>query len=237
MHEAMHYFTHADKSIFSLLKQLILKTGTVAREFVLGKRKKYFSPLNFYFLVATIFVLTITFISSSQPNSSVLDKHPEVNYITDIAEKEKVIKIYKRQEVAVNFINKYSNIVAMVALPLICFIYWLFYRKGRYNYAEHLAACMYMAGLTNLVYAVIFIPVSLLIRPFHSNSSLTILLPFTIFQIIYNSVFYYHFINGKTKTSAGKAFLVSIFAILFWMALSSLLVGMYIRNGWGGLLL
>ena len=41
-HDVVHYFTHADKGIFQLLKQLVTKTGIVAKEYVEGKRKKYF---------------------------------------------------------------------------------------------------------------------------------------------------------------------------------------------------
>ena len=56
-HDALHYFTHADKGFLQLLKSLLLKTGTVAKEYVEGKRRKYFPPLNFFLVVATIDVL------------------------------------------------------------------------------------------------------------------------------------------------------------------------------------
>ncbi len=48
--------THADKGLFQLLRDLVIKNGQVAREYVDGKRKKYFSPLNFFLLVAAVFV-------------------------------------------------------------------------------------------------------------------------------------------------------------------------------------
>ena len=41
-HDVVHYFTHADKGFFGLLKDLAVSTGKVAREYVTGKRKKYF---------------------------------------------------------------------------------------------------------------------------------------------------------------------------------------------------
>jgi hypothetical protein len=63
----IHYFTHADKGIFQLLKALVTQTGTVAREFVSGKRKKYFPPFNFFLIVAALFV----FMGSILPNKSV----------------------------------------------------------------------------------------------------------------------------------------------------------------------
>ena len=38
-HDAIHYFTHADKGIFTLLISLIKQPGLVAKEYVEGKRK------------------------------------------------------------------------------------------------------------------------------------------------------------------------------------------------------
>jgi len=234
LHEAIHYFTHADKSFIQLLKQLTLKTGKVAKEYISGKRKKYFPPLNFYLLVATIFVLIINVATGSQSTPNVLKEHPEINSISDQVRKKKIIKIYERQGIAINFMNKYSNIVAMIALPLICLIYWIFYIKGTYNYTEHLVACLYMIGFANLIYALFFVPVTLLLGIKHSNSSLISVIIFMIFQIIYNSIFYYRFINKNTYASAFKAICVSLFAVVFWFALSSILVGSYISNAFWG---
>ena len=47
-HEVLHFFTHADKGIFYLVKELFIKPGVVTREYIAGKRKKYFSPLSFF---------------------------------------------------------------------------------------------------------------------------------------------------------------------------------------------
>jgi hypothetical protein len=153
----VHYFTHADKGVIHLIKDLFKKTGTVAKEYVAGKRKRYFPPLNFFLLVATIFVLVMGLVTP-QPSSNILKDHPELNYIPEAKQKERVIHIYERQQKAVYFLNRYSNVVAMIATPLLCFIFWLFYIKGRYNYTEHLVACMYMTGYTNLLYVVILVP-------------------------------------------------------------------------------
>ena len=64
-HDVVHYFTHADKGIFQLLKALIVQNGTVAKEFVAGKRKKYFPPLNFFLIVAALYVFMNGILSHS----------------------------------------------------------------------------------------------------------------------------------------------------------------------------
>ena len=45
-HDFLHALTHVDQSILALVKALLLRPGHVAREYVEGKRKKYFAKLN-----------------------------------------------------------------------------------------------------------------------------------------------------------------------------------------------
>lgn len=44
IHETTHALTHTDKGILLLIKELFVRPGIVAREYVEGKRKKYFNP-------------------------------------------------------------------------------------------------------------------------------------------------------------------------------------------------
>ena len=233
-HEAIHYFTHADKSIFSLLKQLLVNNGKVGKEYIAGKRKKYFPPLNFFLIVGTVFVLIISVVN--KPAENIINNYPELNHISDPVQREKVSNIYQRRDTAIGFMNKYSNVVAMIALPLICFIYWLFYVKGKYNYTEHLVGCLYMVGFTNLLYATIFVPVTLIIGINSSGISVTPILIFMLFQVIYNSIYYFHFMGKYTRGAAFKATAVSIFATAFWYVISASLVSLYIYNAFWGIL-
>ena len=234
LHDALHYFIHTDKGFIRLLKELIFKTGIVAKEYVSGKRKKYFPPLNFFLLVATIYVLISSMVAFHSP-ANALKGHPEINTIHDPVQEKYQLQIYERQERALHFINKFSNIIAMAAVPLICLIYWICYIQGTYNYTEHLAGCMYMVGFTNLIYAVILVPISLLMGVKQFNSSFPLALIFMIFQIIYNSIFYYRFIGNYSNASLAKAIAVSSLAVLFWFGFSGFLVAVYITNGFWGI--
>jgi hypothetical protein len=230
-HDAFHYFTHADKGILQLLKALVTKTGTIAREYVGGKRKKYFPPLNFYLIIAAIYV----FITGAMPaklkpannsNEAVLSR------IKDPVRKEEVRHIFERSEKASVFMSKHSNVIAILALPLIALVFRIFYARGKYNYTEHLVATMYMAGFTNLCYVLVFTPVFTLLN----ISSLNSLPYFVIFQVAYDANFYYHFINRQTTGGAIKAIGASITAIILWTALSYGLITFYITNGFWGLM-
>lgn len=228
-HDAIHYFTHADHGIFHLLKELSIHPGKVAREFVAGKRKKYFPPINFFLIVAAIclFMAGIVYnhqvaanakkyqVTNSQPN-----KQP-TKYFEDSR--------WKRGAQVGKFFSKYSNLVAMGAVPLISFLVWLFYIKGRYNYAEHLVANMYITGFSVLFYSLIIQPIKLL---YDSNYLVYV---YFLFELTYRVISYYYFINEKSRAYLIKAIWVNLVIVGFWILLTSLGIRVYIENGFWGL--
>ncbi|MEJ7609823.1 MAG: DUF3667 domain-containing protein [Ferruginibacter sp.] len=235
IHDGMHYFIHADKSILHLFKALVVKNGSVPREYISGKRKSYFPPLNFFLVVATIFVLIVSAFYVPAAPANIAAAHPELNKIPDPVHRASVTRIYERRDTAVRFVNKYSNILSMIAVPLICLVFWLCYYKGRYNYTEHLVACMYMIAFTNLVYAVIFVPAAAFFGKIAGTTSNVFLMMFMFFQVTYYTIFYYRFINNTSRLFFFKALGVSVFASAFWFVLTWFLIRAYISGGFWGL--
>jgi hypothetical protein len=47
----LHALAHMDHSVFSLVRVLFIRPGYVAREYVDGKRKRYFGPFAFLVIV------------------------------------------------------------------------------------------------------------------------------------------------------------------------------------------
>jgi cellobiose-specific phosphotransferase system component IIC len=207
LHEAVHYFTHADKGFIGLLRDLALKNGKVAREYVAGMRKKYFPPLTFFLLVGTIYVIIMSFVTSHHPYN-VYEDHPELSQMPKDAQLY-VAAIYERQHSAVRFMGKYSNSISMAAIPLICCVYWLFYLRQRYNYTEHLVACMYMSGFTHLLYILIVVPVGVAFGV-KEGHTIGLALVHMVIETVYNSAFYYHFMNRKIRLSMLYAFAASL---------------------------
>jgi len=231
IHEAVHYFTHADKGLFQLIRDLVLKRGLVAREYIDGKRKKYFPPLNFFLLIAAVFVFVSTLRESTQ-SVDVLQSHPELNEISNPIAKEHAVGVYERKANVSHFMTKYSNLMAMCSLPLTALVFWVFYRKAKYNYIEHLVAGMYMLGFCILVYALLIIPLS---YAFHFEGNPAVLIFFLI-QFVYFAVFYYGFLNKTTKRPLAKVLAVSLCSLIVWILISGSVVQFYIVSGFGGLL-
>jgi hypothetical protein len=228
-HDLMHYFTHADKGIFSLLRQLIKKPGLVAKEYVEGKRRKYFSPLNFFLIVAGVYVFTVNVLNGGNQTSSVFEKQiAAAHQIKDPEKKQQVLAAYERAGKSLRFINKYANFVAMFATPFITIFIWLCYKKGKYNYTEHLVANLYFSGFCVLMYALVFGPLAKLL---HLGSANFLLFLYFVFEVSYRSISYYTFMNKRTRGSAFKAFIVCFAALLLWVLFTFTANYMYIRYG------
>lgn len=228
-HDALHYFVHADKGIFSLIWHLLRRPGQVQKEYVAGKRKKFFPPLNFFLLVAGFYVFMVNVLAVHSEAYVITPQ--EKAYITSRPTPEKRARaqgMFERRAKIMKFIDKYSNVLAMIATPLISAIIFLFYMKGRYNYTEHLVANMYISGITVLFHGAIVVPLE---KMFHLPQMNLLLILYFIFEVTYRAISYYYFINRRTTGAAVKATLVSLVGIFAWVATTFTIIALYIAIG------
>ncbi len=216
IHDAIHFFFHADKSLLNLVRELAVNNGKVAREFIAGKRKKYFPPLNFFLLVAAVYLFVQ--IQTDYPHINVVKAYPELLQIQNKALQVKMINAYQRREDAIHFMNHHSNTVMMLSLPVIALVFWLLYRRKGFNYTEHLVGGMYMFGFFTLIFTVL----SYFANFIGVDGRVTYLL-YWIGQIAYFSIFYRKFM----QSSKTKAFFSSLLAVVVLFAISFLAVGIY----------
>ncbi|WP_165903931.1 DUF3667 domain-containing protein [Hymenobacter gummosus] len=57
LHELVHVFTHADKSIFGFVGQVLLRPARVVADYLAGRRKRYFNPFQFLLLIVGLATL------------------------------------------------------------------------------------------------------------------------------------------------------------------------------------
>jgi hypothetical protein len=227
-HDAIHYFTHADKGIFHLLKGLLKRPGIVAREYIDGKRKTYFKPLNFFLIVVGIVVFMTSTLHKEYPRPANRPSAAQ-NYRPDPAMIEQYRAMGMRAAKSSKFTAKYSNMITMLATPLFAGFFWLFYRRARYNYLEHLVANMYFVPMVMLLYGLVVIPLQRVSGSY--NVFMIALGVFFLWEIIYRALAYYQFIGKKGGWQLFKAFGVSLLASAVWIAISYGLVWYYIRYG------
>lgn len=201
LHEFFHAFTHTDKGILLLMKELIGRPGHVAREYLDGKRKKYFNPLTFLIVLASIYAFvgnkTGYFQALSAANSQAPAKHAihaEVMGIMDVN----------------------GKIIAVFLTPLlISFFSWLFFIRSKNNLAECLVLNSMLMGQVYLYTTLIFIPVYLFVPsvPILLNN-----LVFHILMVVYLSIAYKQFFKNNTLLTILKVLLIIfLFILFFWL--------------------
>lgn len=229
-HEAVHYFTHADRGIFLLLASLLRQPGIAARHYLAGQRKKYFPPLTFFLLGAAILVFMSKWIGN--PGGEALQNIQAAlqNPGLSAAEKQQLL-VARRSMQAADFTAQYANFVNMLATPILVMWMYLFYRRQRLNFTEHLVANLYFVGFTSLGYSLLFVPVFHAIKQGSSVYAIILFLYF-VFEIGYRSISYYQlFPELKGKGGGWRCVLASLCSTLFWFLLSFTAITLYVLYG------
>jgi uncharacterized OB-fold protein len=137
-HALVHVFTHADHSVFSLVRDLATRPGKVAREYVEGKRKKYFNPFTFAVVVVGVASLVLAATRFVDFNRGV-----PTNPVT-------------------SFLQNHINLVILMQLPLLAMFGKLMFRRDKLFFAEHLVLAAYTSGFRSIFFTLGVIPLWLL---------------------------------------------------------------------------
>lgn len=137
IHDFFHSFTHVDRGILFLMKELFLRPGIVAKEYVEGRRKKYFNPYQYL-------LITVAVAAFLSVNFSLMGPKADANVITP------GIQNFGLQYNV--FIYKYFNLIQLISVPLLALFSWLFYKKSGYNYAENLVLNTFLGAERTLMY-------------------------------------------------------------------------------------
>jgi len=224
IHEGFHAFTHADKGIIYLLKGLIVRPGVVAREYIAGKRKKYFNPFTFFLILAAFYVLSNGLKVSKADQNRPLPA--TIATINDPVKRDAAISRYQRVGKARDFTNKHGNLITMVAVPFFALFFWVVYYRKRYNYAEHLVASMMFVSLANLAFSLIVHPLQAVLKG-HSIADFVPILGF-ILQWIYLIVAYKGLMQLNGFWAVFKLIWGCLLVLMLWIGLSLLVNAIYV---------
>lgn len=170
-HEIQHGLFHIDKGILYTLKELFTNPGKTIRLFIEGKRVKHFKPLAFLLVMAGLYVFVNHFF-----NANIILTRPTGIKIAD-----------NSIQTLNDFIKEHFAIFVLLELPLIAFVYYLFFKKYSTNYFEQLVINAYVSGLRTLI-TLILLPVSYYFP--NTGHILELLIPLFIFIWVYPQ--YYH---------------------------------------------
>jgi hypothetical protein len=227
IHDALHAITHADKGFLHLVKELAIRPGIVAKEYIAGKRKRYFNPFSFLVIVTGVLVLVSSnlkifgYSKSEQATPNISKGTPQ--------EIELKKAFLKRSTNFTDFINDHSNVMPFVSTPFLALLFWRFYRRKGLLYAEHLTAVAFFNSFLMLATSLLFGPMIYFTRNQNMYGKWMFLMLFShviYFAIAYKQLFGYRGISGFFKT-----FLFSLAGVVCWALFTVILGMLYILFG------
>jgi hypothetical protein len=202
LHEFFHAFTHTDKGILLLMKALVIRPGYVAKEYLDGKRKKYFNPLTFLVILSSAYAYVSyktgyfeALTGFNRPTSGGSEEFKETMQL--MLENGKIINLF--------------------LMPvIISFLSWIFFRKQKSNLAENFVLNSFVLGQIYIIMIVIFIPGFLLFpETIRVNNNI-----FHGLMLAYMSLAYYQFFRNNIFVTVLKSILIIVlFVTLFWLSI------------------
>ncbi|HEV7348948.1 DUF3667 domain-containing protein [Telluribacter sp.] len=178
MHDMMHAVLHADKGIIHLTKAMLLAPGIVAREYVGGKRKKYFNPFSYLVITVAISAFLTAYFHLMQ--ADVQSPNPVSAMVT-----------------------RHINLIFFVAVPISSFFTWLLFKRSGYNFAENLTFHAFLGGLRIVFFVLIFTPMVVFFREHYYTG----LMVYMGIWAAFTAWAYYQFYGGRLTGAILKSFL------------------------------
>jgi len=203
-HDFIHGVFHVDKGIFFTLRELFTRPGHSIREYIQGKRATHFSFITFLLLI-----LTINALMASYSDVKMSDLIPSSS--------KAVMNSFEK------FTTQYPKLMLAITIPINSVFSYLWFKKARFNYSEHLVANSYKAVaelIVSLVFAVLMI--------IYSNVKVLMFIYFGVVTpliYIYDIWYYYQMFSVYYKTKR-ELFLRS-FMVVFSYTFLIVLVGVF----------
>lgn len=156
-HETTHAVTHTDKGILLLIKEMFFRPGIVAKEYVEGKRKKYFNPITFLLLLMAVQVFAV----KKTDFYGKFTRQMQKAYESISKSSPDAIKDFNKQmekaDKQATLATDNSKLQTVILIPLLALLTWLFFRKAGYNYAENLVFNVLINGQLIVVFLILCI--------------------------------------------------------------------------------
>jgi hypothetical protein len=140
-HQLMHALMHADRSVVALLRSLFLRPGFVAREYVFGKRRRYFGPF-----ATLVILLGVSTLLSELVGFESITSRAQLNGLQ-------------------NFINRHVDVVVFLQVPLLALLCRMLFRRDRFNFAEHSVLVAYTFCLRAILFIFFVLPYVFFFHP------------------------------------------------------------------------
>jgi hypothetical protein len=200
-HEAVHAITHADKGIFSYAFQLLYRPGTIALDFVEGRRKRYFNPFQFLLIILGIYIVIVT-------STNFMERMAEL--IADPSNK----KLSGEFERVMGFLNRYQKFIYLALIPLSTLVIkWIFPRSG-FNYSEHFVGYVVYYSASMLVHGLLMLLTAMVPQSMNLMMGLSTVATLVIMIIYFKQLYKVTWIKAVWKTALYFIFFMGLIMIL-----------------------
>jgi hypothetical protein len=174
LHEIPHSIFHVEKGFFFTMRELFKQPGETIRNFVGGKRVRYFPPL-------TYFILLLGFSFFLQSSFHIAEK--AIAFAGPAMEKNVMTKYIRNGSFQV-----WAKYVQYLFIPFLSFVTFLIYRKSRaFNYTEHIIGHLYIYGQKSII-SILALPLYFVLNPTLS-STINIFVETILVAWMYGSLF------------------------------------------------
>lgn len=135
LREEIIYVSHQmAEGFIKTVKQLILQPGTLCKNYLDGKRKRYYKPVSFLLVWITAFLLIFQaalYLTDFPPT------HTSTLFTFDVRTS--------------SIISKYRSLFEVLTIPFLAFTSWLIIARPRLNYVEVLIVFFYLTSFLFII--------------------------------------------------------------------------------------
>ena len=173
LHDIPHSVFHVDNGFFYTIKMLFTKPGQMVKDFLDGKRARYFRPIAYVMVMTALSALLVKLFDWGTK------KILEANNVN--------------MHESHNFFEHYFSVFIFLMIPLASVVTWLCFVKKKYNFWEHFLANTYIAAQLNLMWItmhlVTFIAAIFTKSELQINYTIFLTVFLMFFMYLYGSVF------------------------------------------------
>lgn len=204
---ASQFYSLFKNDLFFTLKELATRPGYSIREYIEGKRGNHMNYMSFYLLLSAAGIF--------------LDKYAKVNMAMLNANdkaSEKVLGKY------FDFVSDNPKTYIFITIPVISVFTFLFFKKSKYNFSEHLIMNVYKASALLIITKIV-----ILLSIITSNIAfLKVVDEILTYAIIgYSIWFLYQFFVDDKIYSKVSIFSRASFSVLLGMLFSTIFMFVY----------
>jgi hypothetical protein len=160
MFDALLSAFNLERGLGYTLKELLIHPKKAVSEYLFEDRKRMVHPLRFLFFTTAIaafinlqFVMNEEdFTKGATAGSSMYEQEIADESLDSAKTEERNRVVQQAMKAYFRFLTDYQNLLLLVFVPIAAFSSWLFFRKRKLYFGEHLALNSYAVGFQNLIY-------------------------------------------------------------------------------------